>query len=229
MGVSGGLSTGVELGSFFSLLGLFDVQITAHVLASVLGDGGVNGSLVSHFDEGHSFGTSGVTVGQKVAADDSAELTEESFDVVLLGVVRETRDTEFENFIGSSSHWGGLGELNRLLLGEFDGFLLGSLLDFFGRFFFGGRFDLDGGLLHSLLGGLDFFFGRFFFGGRFDFLGDLLGGGSLLDLGRFLLGGFDDFFGRFFFGGRFDLLDGGLLGRGGLLGGLDLFGRFFVG
>lgn len=166
MGVSGGLSTGVELGSFFSLLGLFDVQITAHVLASVLGDGGVNGSLVSHFDEGHSFGTSGVTVGQKVAADDSAELTEESFDVVLLGVVRETRNTEFENFIGSSGHWGGLGELNRLLLGEFDGFLLGSLLDFFGRFFFGGRFDL---------------------------------------------------------------LDGGLLGRGGLLGGLDLFGRFFVG
>jgi hypothetical protein len=202
MGVSGGLSTGVELGSFFSLLGLFDVQITAHVLASVLGDGGVNGSLVSHFDEGHSFGTSGVTVGQKVAADDSAELTEESFDVVLLGVVRETRNTEFENFIGSSGHWGGLGELNRLLLGEFDGFLLGSLLDFFGRFFFGGRFLLDGGLL---------------------------GGGSLLDLGRFLLGGFDDFFGRFFFGGRFDLLDGGLLGRGGLLGGLDLFGRFFVG
>jgi hypothetical protein len=224
MGVSSIGGSSIELLSLLSSLGLFDVQVTAHMFATVVGNSLVQRVLGSKFHKTHTFGSTSVSVGKEIHRQHFAESIEERFDVRRLSIVGKARHTHFEfltillDGLGLGNGHNGLGEFHRFLLLRLHGF-------FFGRFFFffRGRFFHGGLLSHGFLGGLDFFFGRFFFRGRFSFLDrGLLSRGSLLH-------GLDFFFRGFFFGRGFNFFDGGLLSRGSFLGGLDFFfGRFFL-
>jgi hypothetical protein len=87
-GVSGlGL---LEILTFFPILGLFDVQPTAHVLGFVVLKRQVQTFLIVEFHESHSFGSAGVAVGQQIHGFHSRESVEVRFDVFLGSVVRKS-------------------------------------------------------------------------------------------------------------------------------------------
>jgi len=110
----------LEVLAFFTVLGLFDVQPTAHVLGFVVLEGQVQALLVVEFHEGHSLGSSGVAVGQEVNGLHGCEGVEVGFDVFLGSVVGESGDSGLE-FLS----WVGLGGLGGGGFGLRDNFCLG--------------------------------------------------------------------------------------------------------
>lgn len=57
-----GVSSLLGILSVFSALGLFDVEVSSHVFASIVGDSLVKGFLVGELNESHSFGSACVSV-----------------------------------------------------------------------------------------------------------------------------------------------------------------------
>ena len=74
--------------SLFARLRLLDVQVAAHVLASIVGDGFVHISLGREFDKSQTFRSSCFAVHQKVCGCNLANLSEELFDILFGSLVR---------------------------------------------------------------------------------------------------------------------------------------------
>jgi hypothetical protein len=74
--------------SLFARLRLLNVQVAAHVLASIVGDGFFHIGLSGEFDKCQTFGSSCFAVHQKVRGCNLANLSEELFDILFGSLVR---------------------------------------------------------------------------------------------------------------------------------------------
>lgn len=91
---SGVLGSLIELLSLFSGLGLLDVQISAHVFDSVVGHSLVHSLLVVELHEAQSFGSAGVSVGEKIDTGGLGESVEEVQNILLRSIVRKSRHSD---------------------------------------------------------------------------------------------------------------------------------------
>lgn len=88
MGISGGLTTLVELLSLFTFLGLFNVQISSHMFTPIVSQSFVQSFLRREFDETKSFRSTSVSISQDINTQNFCESVEEILDVLIRSIIR---------------------------------------------------------------------------------------------------------------------------------------------
>lgn len=93
------VGTLLSLLSLFFGLSLFNVEVSAHVFASVVGNCLVKSFLGGELNKSHSFGSTGVSVGKEFGLRTLGELVKEFDDIVLGSIVGKSGDSGFEDLV----------------------------------------------------------------------------------------------------------------------------------